>query len=210
MHIEFTVDRAKRVDGWWIVVQIGSRREEHGPYQDEATAADERLELIEEFQLRTADGGPMRLLPVWLVLRGRPLSAQSLLDALADNGLDVAVASLPRAYDQAATFLILVVHPVQQDPGDTTNLVLRSTQHAGLRAMVASVDRLVVAAVLSDAEITWAYTTVGAASLDVFRNSNGREGPPRPWGTARPSTRPNRQRVTAIGAEPFTFDELIA
>jgi hypothetical protein len=210
MHLEFTVECAKRVDGWWIVAQIGSRREEHGPYRDEGTAAEEQLELIEEFQLRTADGDPVQLLPIWLVLHGRPLNARTLVDVLADNGLDVAVATLPRVPDQGATFLILAVHPAQQDPDDTTKLVLRSMQHAGRRAIVASLDRLVVAAVLDDAEMTWASTTVGAASVDAFRASNGHDGQRRPWRAARSPAGANGPPVTTIGAKPLAFGELIA
>ncbi len=95
MYMKVAVDRVRRADGWWVAVMIGSEREEHGPYDEERAAAEEQLELVEEFQLRTGDGREVTLLPVGISVSPRPLSVEGLLDALSDNGLDVAVARLP-------------------------------------------------------------------------------------------------------------------
>ena len=131
MYMKVAVDRIRRPDGWWVVVMVGSEREEHGPYGEHA-AAEEQLELVEEFKLRTGDAREVTLLPVGISVSPRPLSVEGVRDALSANGLDVAVARLPGT-EPDATYLVLVVHAALEDPRRSRDLVIRSIEDAGLR-----------------------------------------------------------------------------
>lgn len=177
MYMKVAVDRVRRADDWWVVVMIGSEREEHGPYDQERAAAEEQLELVEEFQLRTGDGREVTLLPVGISVSPRPLSVEGLRDALSDNGLDVAVARLPGT-DQDAAYLVLVVHAAEEGPRISTELVLRSIEDAGLQAgLVPSLNESVADALLRRLDTVWTTTVVGAAALDLVRWSNGQASP---------------------------------
>lgn len=193
MYMKVAVDRVRRADGWWVVVMVGNEREEHGPYGGEHAAAEEQLELVEEFQLRTGDGREVTLLPVGISVSPRPLSVEGLRDALADNGLDVAVARLPGTNDDAA-YLALVVHASEEDPRISTELAIRSIEDAGLSAgLVPSLNESVADVLLRRLDTVWTSTVVGAAALDLVRWSNGH---------ASPSASAWRSMVSLASADP--------
>jgi hypothetical protein len=172
MKMDFGVSRVERGDGWWVVVRVGSRREEHGPYASESIAAEEEPELFEELQLRTGDGDRVTLLPLWVVVRSRRLGSDSMRDVLADAGLDVAVTTLSDLEDASSTFLVLAVHPANQDPHRSAKLASCAIDEAGMRSVVALIDESMIADVLDDAAETAACTTVGSAAMDAFRESD--------------------------------------
>lgn len=201
MKMDFGVSRVERGDGWWVVVRVGSRREEHGPYASEAIATEEEPELFEEFQLRTGDGGRVTLLPLWVVVRSRRLGSDAMRDVLADAGLDVAVTTLSDLEDASSTFLVLVVHPASQDPHRSASLASKAIDEGGMRSVVALIDESVVGDLLDDAAVTAACTTVGFAAMDAFRESDS-YGWKRRWPSraARPapfSTNGHGEEITA-------------